>query len=102
MPTEKRPSPKTFRFNEPEAARLARLAERLDTSEAQAVYCAIAALEGLLEHGLRNWTREGSDGKQVIHLLRPGARTLMLVEDGHGGFKPWTIGEAEWTGADDE
>jgi hypothetical protein len=82
-------TPKSFRLDRPTCDQLSRLAARLGGSEAQTLRFALAALEGTLDHGLAEWTFEGSDGKRQILLRQPAGLALSLVEDDEGGFTPW-------------
>jgi hypothetical protein len=82
-------APKSFRFDQPTRDHLARLAERLGSSEAQVIRYGLAALDGILDHGLAEWTFDGPNSKRQILLRQPHGLALALTENDEGGFTPW-------------
>lgn len=82
-------TPKSFRLDPPTCAQLARLAHRLGSSEAQALRFGLTALEGILDHGLAEWTFDGPAGRRQILLRQPVGMALAIAENDEGGFEPW-------------
>jgi hypothetical protein len=84
---------KSFRLTDEDLARLTKLQDALGgkdaTNETDALRWALVALEGVLEHGLAEWTFDGPDDKRYLALRRLPGLSLMLVENDEGGFTPW-------------
>lgn len=91
---------KNFVFQEGDLARLHELRDALGGSEAlsetDVLRWALVALEGVLDHGLAEWTLDGpKEGRRSIALRRPPGLSLMLVENDAGGFTPWHMEGSE-------
>ncbi len=89
--------PRSFRLTEQDRERLAKLQDALGgeqaLTETEALRWALVALEGLLDHGLAEWTADSPSDRRYISLTRPPGLSLVLVENEAGGFTPWHLSD---------